>query len=272
MSTTRPRDRGCEQPTCRRAAAACRWTLALLLAAALRPEGALAAGGGHPDEAPLKLYFYERPPFHYSDAQGRVIGSTAASTEELLRRAELRVQWVPLPANRILNSLRSEQAPACSPGWYATPERRAEFWFSQPTMRDKPLIALLRADFDVPAGITAKAFFEQAQLRLLVKQNFSQGAYMNALIARMPESRVQRVALEVPGMVQMLKAKRADAIITTEAEAELFVQAAGLSMRDFRIVRFPDVPADEYRYIVCSRQVDAQLLARIDKAIAASKP
>ncbi len=224
------------------------------------------------EEPALSLYYYERPPFHYTDDQGQVAGSIAATTESLFRRAGLSLRWVRMPANRILNTLRGEQAAACSPGWYATPERRLDFRFSLPMLRDKPLIALVREDYPVPANTTAKSFFESPRLRLLAKQNFSQGAYMDALIARMPPARVQRVAMEVPDMIRMLRADRADAVITTEVEAALFVHAAGLSMGDFQIARFPDVPEVEYRYLLCSQAVSSATMARIDKAIGPAKP
>jgi len=243
-----------------------------MLAARLGSIGALivsmaTASAAAPAEAPLQLYYYERPPFHSSDAGGHVVGRFVAPTEQILRRAGLRFEWVPMPANRVLATLRSAATPACSPGWYATPERQAEFWLSRPMLHDRPLIALLRADFPVPPGVTAKAFFQLPSLRLLVKQNFSQGAYMNALIERMPAPQVQQVTLEVPGMVQMLKADRADVIITTEAEAALFVSEAGFSMSEFQVLHFPDTPDDEYRYLICSPTIAAPIRARIDRAI-----
>ena len=227
---------------------------------------------GLADGRGLRLYYYERPPFHFTDEHGQAVGTVVSATEETLRRAGLTFAWVPAPTNRILAALRNEKEPACSPAWYSTPERRADFWFSKATSLDKPLIALVRGDFLLPPGVTAKTFFAMPQVRLLVKQNFSQGAYMNALIARMPPTRLERVSLEVPRMVRMLAANRADAIITTEAEAGLFVHAAGLSMSDFKTVHFPDVPAEEYRYMLCDRFVDAATQARINKAIGTPSP
>ena len=235
---------------------------ALLLPAAGRCSTQPAAGV-------LRLYYYERPPFHYTDSQGHVLGSIAVNAAAVLSRAGLNFEWVPMPANRILQTIRSETGRTCSAGWYSTPQRRADFRLSLPMIRDKPLIALVRANFPVKPGTTARSFFELPTVRLLVKQNFSQGAYMDALIAHMPVERVQRVALEVPQMVRMLKADRADVIITTEAEASIFVGSAGLLMRDFKIVRFPDVPAEEFRYLICSRGIDTPTMTRINKAIEA---
>jgi len=235
--------------------------------AAAAPAAAAAAA----EDAPLQLYYYERPPFHYTDESGHATGQFVERTALILHRAGLRFEWVRMPANRILATLRSVATPACSPGWYSTPERRADFWLSKAMLHDKPLIALLRADFAVPPGVTATAFFQMPSMRLLLKQNFSQGSYMNALIERMPDSQVQRVAAEVPAMVQMLKANRADAIITTEVEAALFVREAGFSMSEFQMVHFPDTPDNEYRYIVCSQSIPTRIRTRIDDAIVSQR-
>ncbi len=265
---TRHRGRNDEVSMCASGKAKVRCRSAFLLALLL--WSALAYGEGK--EPQVRLYYYERPPFHFTDAKGQVRGSIAENAEDTLRRAQIPFEWIAMPANRILQTLRNEKGPACSPGWYSTPARRAEFVLSKAMIRDKPLIALVREDFEVPTGITAKAFFDMPQVRLLMKQNFSQGAYMDILIARMPEERVQRVGLEVPQMVRMLKANRADAVITTEAEAGLFVGDAGLSMHEFKMVRFPDVPAEEYRYMLCGRGIGAAAIGRIDKAIEATGP
>ncbi len=246
-------------------------TLALLLLLNALPLSAFA-WRGEAGEQPLLLYYYERPPFHYAGENGQVIGLVAKAAEETLKRAKLRFLWIPLPANRILSTLRGEKERACSPGWYSTPERRVDFQYSKALLLDKPVIALVRADFSVPEGMTAKAFFELPNLRLLTKQNFSQGSYLNALIARMPPARIQHVILDLPQMIRMLRADRADVVFSTEAEASLLVREAGLPMSDFKIVRFPDVPASEYRYMLCGRGVSAETLARIDGAISLQKP
>ena len=246
-------------------------TLAPFLLLNALPLSALA-WGGEADEPPLLLYYYERPPFHYAGDKGQVIGLVAEAAEETLRRAKLRFLWVSLPANRILSTLHSEKEIACSPGWYSTPERRADFQYSKALLPDKPLVALVRADFAVPDRVTAKAFFDMPHVRLLVKQNFSQGAYLNTLIAHIPPARIQHVILDLPQMIRMLRADRADVVFSTEAEASFLVREAGLPMSDFKIVRFPDILATEYRYMLCGRGVSAETMARIDAAISLQKP
>ena len=215
----------------------------------------------------ITLHYYDRPPFHSRDASGHITGLVADPTNKFMNRAGIAINWQFTPANRILTMLKFNKGMDCSPGWYKNPERESYAQFSLPIYQDKPLVGLSRADFRAPEGITAKELFSQPETRLLAKQNFSQGAYMDALIAKMPPSHVMRVAEEVSTMVKMLKADRADLIVTTQEETEIYIQQSGFSEKDFRVLKFPDVPAVEKRYILCSKQVPAEVIERINRAI-----
>jgi polar amino acid transport system substrate-binding protein len=83
----------------------------------------------------------------------------------------------------------------------------------------------------------------------------------------MPPSQVEVVAAEIPNLVKMIAAKRADLIITTQEEVALYVDQAELKLKDFRVLIFPDVPAVEMRYILCSKQVPEDTMQRLNKAI-----
>jgi polar amino acid transport system substrate-binding protein len=213
------------------------------------------------------MQYYERKPFHHTLENGTVVGLTAIPSELAFKKIGITIKWELVPVNRILDNLKRSDEPLCSPGWYKKPEREAYAQFSAPIYRDKPLVGLARADFSVKNGITAKELFANPSTKLLVKQNFSQGAYMDALIATMQPGQVTAVAAEIPNLVKMVNAKRADLIITTQEEVALYVDQAELAMRDFRVLVFPDVPAVEMRYILCSKQVPAETMQKLNEAI-----
>jgi len=215
----------------------------------------------------ITLYYYDRPPFHYRVPDGSMAGIIASSTETIFKRAGVAYQWELVPVNRILSNLKHNTGMDCTPGWYKPAEREVYAQFSLPIYRDLPLQGLSRADFPAPEGITAKDLFLRSDLRLLLKQNFSQGAYMDSLIASMPVQQVQKVAAEVPTMVKMIKANRADLIITTQEETDFFIAQSGYQKKDFRILKFSDVPGTEQRYILCSQQVPAEVMTRLNHAI-----
>ena len=218
-------------------------------------------------ETPITLLYFERKPFHYTTGAGLVGGLVAQPTEEVFRKAGLPFVWKRVPVNRVLERLKHGEGRFAAPGWYKTPEREAFATFTAPIYVDQPLVGLARAGLAVPKGIKARDLFARPETRLLVRESFSQGAYMDGLIARMPRAQVQTVAVEVPLMVQMVKANRADLLITTQEEVEVHVAQAGASMQDFEVLHFPDVPAVEQRYILLGRQVPAEVVRRLDEAI-----
>jgi len=220
----------------------------------------------------INLHYYERPPFHYSDGEGKPIGIIVNMTTQVFNKAGIEYSWKVTPANRILALIKSDTGKDCSPGWYKIPEREKYAQFSAPIYFDKPLIGLSRADFNVQEGISAREIFHLPNVRLLLKENFSQGTYMDKLLSVVPKERIQKVTAEVPTMVKMLKANRADLIITTEEESEIFISKAGYKMEDFRILRFPDVPAVERRYILCSKSVPASTMKRLNEIIRKTNP
>ena len=91
---------------------------------------------------------------------------------------------------------------------------------------------------------------------------------MDELIAKMPPTHVLPTTDEVPTMVQMIARGRADLIITTQEEVEIYVHQSGFKLEDFHILVFPDVPAVEKRYILCSQQVPAEVLDNLNSALA----
>ena len=199
-------------------------------------------------------------------------GVIATLTETVFKAAGITYKWELTPVNRILANLKNNNGLECTSGWYKTAERETFAQFSLPIYHDQPLQGLSRADFAAAEGITAKELFLRPDLRLLLKQNFSQGAYMDALIANIPPQQVQRVTVEVPTMVKMVKADRADLIITTEEETDYFIKQSGFENKDFRILKFSDVPATEQRYILCDQKTPREVMNRLNQAIKAIAP
>ncbi|WP_332852182.1 substrate-binding periplasmic protein [Duganella sp. S19_KUP01_CR8] len=231
------------------------------------PGACWAASDG---QAQVTLHYYERPPLHYTDAHARPAGFIVEKTSSIFNQAGISYAWKVTPANRILALIKTAPGYHCTPGWYKNAERMQYARFSAPIYIDKPLVGLSRADFSAGEGITARDLFRRPALRLLLKQNFSQGAYMDKLIGQMPDANIQRVSAEVPVMVKMIRLGRADLIVTTQEETEAFVASAGYRMDEFRVLKFPDVPAEEKRYILCGNNVPMELMRQLDEAI--SKP
>jgi uncharacterized protein (TIGR02285 family) len=215
----------------------------------------------------ITLYYYERKPFHYTSTNGRVTGLVVNPAEQAFEKAGIPVTWKLMPASRILATLKANIGEDCSPGWYKTAEREQYVRYSLPIYSDKPLVAIVRADYPVRPGMTAKEFFLRPQVKLLTKQSFVHGSYLDQIIGAMPPANVVRVPDDISSIVRMLHYGVADVVTATQEEAEYYVTDAGYLMNEFHVVTFPDVPAVEKRYILCSKRVPDEVMDKLNAAI-----
>lgn len=217
--------------------------------------------------APVTLHYSERPPYQYTGADGRAAGLLIGLTAKVFVKAGIPVQWKSQPFNRSLMVIQANTGNDCSIGWFKTPEREAFAQFTLPIYRDRPQVGLARADFPTEAGITAKELLAEPETRLLLKQSFVYGQYLDDLIGKMPVASVQRVSVEVPNLLLMLQARRADVLILSIEEVEFYAMQSEIPMQDFRVVSFADVPQGELRYLMCSKQISPAVMKRLNKAI-----
>ncbi|HEX8955643.1 MAG TPA: transporter substrate-binding domain-containing protein [Burkholderiaceae bacterium] len=220
-------------------------------------------------DSTITVHYIERKPLHYRDEQGRLSGILVPLVEQSFAKAGIPMRWQLTPENRIMATLKANDGRDCSSGIYKSAERESFARISPPIYRDKGLVALARADYPVPAVTTAHELFTRPQARLLIKQGFVYGRYLDPMIEKMPPAQVQRVTDEIGSMVRMVRAGIADFIILTEEEGEVYADAAGAAAPDsIRLLHLSDVPAQEYRYIFCSKGVPQEVMDRLNAAIA----
>jgi len=228
----------------------------------------LGGGAWSQTTEPIRLLYYDRKPFHYLDASGKVTGLTAEPAAQAFANAGIPFVWELRSANAIVYALKRNTDPVCTPGWYKNADRMAFAQFTAPIYRDKPLVGLVNASYPFKPGITAKEFFAQTDYRLLIKQSFRWGAYLDEIVAKVPAKQIISSAEEVSTIVKLIHLHRADIFIITQEEVETYVNQAQLQMADFKVIKFPDVPAVEMRYILCSKQVPASTIQALNAAIA----
>ncbi len=232
------------------------WSLGLLAGAVLAAPPALT------------LHYQERPPYSTLEADGRVSGLVATPAARALERAGIAYRWERTPAQRQLALIQQGEGLHCGVGWFRNPERDAVGRFNaQPLYRDRPFAALVRADALWPADGGAADALAQRAARLLVKDGFSYGAFLDPLIARSPAP-VVRTPAELDAMARMIAAGRADWMIVTPEEAPALLARVPGGGHTLRLVRLGDVPAGEARHLYCNRAVPAEWLARVDAALA----
>lgn len=214
----------------------------------------------------ITVHYNERPPYLKSTPDGSPGGLTGAPAAEAFKKAGIAVTWAKTPTSRQLDLLEKNDGKDCAIGWFKNAKREGFAKFTKAIYRDKPWVAVANSGFAVKSGAKLEELLADKKTRLLVKDGFSYGSFIDGLLARTKPTTTKTTG-ESPQMVQMIKAGHADLTFVSQEEAAYFIESAGLSAKEVKTVSFPDVPDGERRYIMCSKNVGDDVIAKLNKAI-----
>lgn len=244
------------------------WPRAALMSTWILALPVCAQGAGA--EGTLTVLWTERVPFQYMGEDGRAKGVLVDLGRKVLSRAGIGFSEAMLPANRVIIELRDNERPACAIGWYKSEERQAIAQFSQPVYQDLPLRGVFRSDFVIKPGVAAATMFSDLKVRILLKQGFAYGPYLDGLIAKTSPEQLQRVTGDSGNLLKMLAANRADVVFLAQEEIDFYGKSDPAFVKDFKVMVFKDMPEMDKRFIMCSKRVTPEMMKKINTAIAAS--
>jgi polar amino acid transport system substrate-binding protein len=219
---------------------------------------------GNAEEA-MTLSYNERPPYLVPAPDGSATGLTGTPAANAFKTAGIAVTWSKVPTTRQM-ALVKEPGMNCAIGWFKNPEREQFAKFTKAIYRDKPWMVLANKGFAAQEGAKLQDILSAKGVRVLTKEAFSYGPYIDGLLAKTkPTTTVSNGTTSQ--MLQLINANMVDFMFVSEEEAEYLVEQAGLKMTNFRQLRFPDMPAGDKRYIMCSKHVPDDVISRLNKAI-----
>ena len=214
----------------------------------------------------ITVNYNERPPYLIPGADGSATGLTGTPTANAFKAAGIPITWAKVPTNRQISAVKEAQGMQCAVGWFKTPEREKFAKFTKPIYRDKPWLVLANVGYSIKDGTKLEQALSAKGVRVLTKASFSYGPYIDNLLAKTkPNITVSNGSTSQ--MLQLINAGSADFLFVSEEEAEYLVKEAGLTMKNFRQIRFPDMPKGGDRYIMCSKNVPDDAIAKLDKYI-----
>ncbi|MBU1567602.1 MAG: hypothetical protein KJ630_18495 [Proteobacteria bacterium] len=214
----------------------------------------------------ITVHFHDRRPF-YINYKGDVLGLVAAPIGMAFEDAGIPFRWQETPAKRQLDIIRRNEDKSCAAGWFKTPEREAFAQYTLPVYQDQPFVGVFRADnkFVADTEMLDRVLAERS-LQLLAKEGYSYGNYIDGRIQAISPRQVHTTA-DNQSILRMILNYRADYSFMTEEEARDLLLFAGMKSSDFKLVHFSDMPPGNKRYIICSKQVEPQLLVQLNVAI-----
>jgi len=227
----------------------------------------IAATGVVCAEDDLVIYFHQRPPYSAKQADGSVKGITADIVTQAMSVAGIPYRWEELPSARQMEVLKRDEDKACGLGWFKRPEREEFAKFSAAIYHDLPTIVVARATDQRFAGTPSiDALFADKSLTLLTKTGYSYGGEIDGKIAtQKPNARADASDNRI--MLGMVSRERVDYMIMAEEEAKDLLTQSDIAGSGLAIYHLANPPAGEYRYLMCSKSVPDDLIARINQAI-----
>lgn len=215
----------------------------------------------------VALPWTERKPFQFVDRDGKPSGLLYELGRDIFTAAGVPMKWVEVPAARIGRSLLTDDARLCLVGWFRTPEREKIAKISLPIYRDHPQVGVARADSRIGEKRSLLSITEDRSIRILVKQGYSYGTYLDSLLALRKGQAIESVVADHARMLVMLQRGRADLIFLTQEEVDYFSSENPHFNNEFRAIPFKELPVGNQRHILCTKQVPDEIMDRLNAAI-----
>lgn len=219
-------------------------------------------------DTPLTVAWREKPPYYYFE-NGVAKGFMLERAKQVFAAAGVPARFVNEPQKRIWANFAHGVQNYCSISWYRLPEREAIVQFTVPVHADQPhaVLAVSTVAARIKSHPNLKSLVADKSLTLAVVDGVSYGPELDALIAS-SENRVMRRTVETAAMFRMVAVGRADYLFV-DREDWNYLRLKYPELQSLVLVDFPDMPAGLKRYFVCSRDVPAETMERLNRAILA---
>jgi polar amino acid transport system substrate-binding protein len=214
----------------------------------------------------ITVSWHNKPPYHYLD-NGVERGFLLARGKQLFAAAGVAAVFSAEPTKRIWASFQSGRPNYCSLGRYRSPEREAIAQFSRILMTDPPQVLLVSAAAleRVRAHKSLAALLADPQFELGLADGSSYGPQLDAMIKNSANQIVRRT-VESNQLMRMVAAGRMSYSIADRYGWE-YLRGRDPALASVTVVELPGMPAGMARYLVCSKDVPAATMARLDRAI-----
>ena len=214
----------------------------------------------------ITVLYHERPPYYATGPLG-VYGLCVDPVKKAFSIAGIGVDWMKVPAARQMEMLRANAPGICAVGWFKTPEREKFAVYSHAIYQDTSMVALARADNPhLLSGRPLVRTLANREVTFLRKDGYSYGRYIEDMILK-HGPRQEITTAENIGMLKIIHDGLADYFFISEEEAAELIHTSGLLTDVFQIIRFPDIPEGNKRYLLFSRSMDKHIVDRVDAAI-----
>ncbi len=212
----------------------------------------------------LKIYYYERPPYYYTDSKGQVRGFLNDIVKKIFDNAQIKYRFESIPVKRILLTLEKGNY-ACSPGWFKTEERLKKFKYTLPIFKSKTQVVLVNKELKIGSKISIKEF-SKLNLKLGLISGFNYGALLEKYFKKFCP-KIERFTTSPDNLMKMVALHRIDYTFFSKENIEKFFKNYPQFAKKLKIVFIKEISEGIKRYIMCSKDVNDEIIRKIDNSI-----
>lgn len=217
-------------------------------------------------DAPLVVAWNARPPYQYLE-NGVEKGERLERVKQIFSITKISYVLVQEPPKRIWNQYTAGVKNYCSFDWYRLPEREALVQFSIPLEKNAAysVLANTKSYSQVAAHQNLKSLLSDPNLTFGMVDSASYGPELEAMI-KSSKNRRERHSVLPMIMARMIGAERASFMLIEKAAWD-FLKDSDAYYQQTRIVEITGIPKGLDSHIVCSKDISASKMEKINEAI-----
>lgn len=214
----------------------------------------------------ITVAWRDKPPHQYLE-NGKEKGVLLELAHKVFADAGLSTRFVEEPAKRIWQNFANKTPNYCSFGWYKIPERESLVQFSEVMYRDPPhtLLVASPAMEIVSKHKHLKSLLNDTRLTLALVDGVSYGEQLDQLLVT-SKNKILHVTASPMIMVRMINANRAS-MLFIDREDWHYLHSKEPALQQVHQVDLDGMPAGLDRYIVCSKDVEPEVMTKINHAL-----
>ncbi len=212
----------------------------------------------------LKVYYFHRPPYYEKTPQGP--GGFLMNISKLIfEKAEIKVTYEEMPPKRILETLKKPK-PACSVGWFKTPQRETFLQFSKPIYISISSVIVARKEENIePVDIKKlRKLFSLSPGRIGIICSFSYGTHIDLIIKELDET---CSTTNVINLFKMTAGRRLAFVLSFPEEAGYILKNYEDLGKKLTMIPVEGISQNFIRHIVCSKATPATIMERLNSEI-----
>lgn len=213
----------------------------------------------------LTIHYAIRPPYVVPAIGDSIGGLVGAPIVLALDKAKIQYRLKQTPTSRQMMLVKNNFGAECAVGWFKNEERERFAQYSEPVFTDKRPVLIVNRKTELNLIENFSKLVQERPLRLLVKDLYSYGPYLDSEINRKARVKIERRVAEPDAMIKMITSGRADMMLASEDEAMLLFGSPGTA--SLQIVYLSDATKGEKRYLLCSRKVSPEVLALFNASL-----